>query len=69
MRIVNTDNFNGDYPNESFVNLPPLSNSSTETIALLINKERSGIRASRYWKVVEDDYKLAPTMEDELRNK
>ena len=24
MKIVNTDNFEGDYPNETFVNLPPL---------------------------------------------
>ena len=69
MKIVNTDNLARDYPNESFINLPSLSKDTTEIIALLINEECSGNRASRYWKVVEDDYKLVPTMEDELRNK
>lgn len=68
MRIVNTCNFDRDYPNESFINLPPLSDETAETIAILINKECSGERASRYWKVVKDDYQLAPTMEDDMRN-
>lgn len=69
MKIVNTDNFGGDYPNESFVNLPPLKKSAIKLITFIINKECSGNDASRYWKVVEDSYKLAPIMEDELRNK
>ena len=68
MRIVNTDNFAGEYPNESFVNIPSLSKVNAGFIAQMINEECSGITASRYWKVVENNYKLPPTMEDDLRN-
>ena len=69
MKIVNTDNFNGEYPNESFVDLIFLSKKSAKNIADAINRELSGLHAPRYWKVVDDDYELAPTLEDELRNK
>lgn len=57
-RIVETDNFDGDYPDEQFVNLPYGSKEKMEEICEVINKYCSGDTASRFWKVVEDDYKL-----------
>jgi hypothetical protein len=62
MRIVNTDNFGSDYPNESFV-LHRMNKDAAEEIAEVLNKHFSGPMAPRYWKVVEDDYVLAPGFE------
>lgn len=63
-RIVETDNYGGDYPDESFVeNLPVLyEREQAQTIANAIN---SVIPAShsRYWKVVEMPYTLQPGFE------
>lgn len=59
-RIVETDNYDGDYPNEKFVNLPPMSNEKAEFIASAINR---CLCSSRYWKVVSDDYQLQPGFE------
>lgn len=61
-RIVNTDNFAGEYPDESFV-LHPMRKEAAEAIAEVINKYESGDQCSRYWKVVADDYKLQPGLE------
>jgi hypothetical protein len=63
MKIVETDNMGGDYPSESFVELPVRSKEACEAIAKIINDECSGNYAPRFWKVVEDDYKLAPGFE------
>lgn len=64
MKIVETDNFGGDYPNESFVNIPLVyEETDAQAIADAINKACGGGRAPRYWKVVPDDYKLAPGFE------
>jgi len=58
MRIIETDNHGGDYPDEKFVTLPWLSQESAERIAEAINKELCWQNACRrYWKVVPDDYK------------
>ena len=59
-KIVNGDNFNGDYPNESFVFDSSMSKERAELIALILNAEWSGDDATRFWRVVENDYKLAP---------
>lgn len=62
-RIVDTDNFNGDYPNESFV-----EDAEFETLALAqctadeMNMG-GGPYASRYFKVVEMPYELQPGFE------
>ena len=57
--IVETDNFGGDYPNEKFVNLPCFgSKEAAEGVAKAINDACSGESCPRYWKVVEDGYKL-----------
>lgn len=62
-KIVETDNFGGDYPNESFVNLPPMCSEHAESLAELINEIHSGDGSLRYWKVVEADYVLSPGFE------
>lgn len=60
MKIIHTDNFGGDYPDEKFVTeLPPLSKNDLEAIAAHINI-LSGENSPRYYRVVEDDYKLEP---------
>jgi len=59
MRIVETDNFNGDYPNEKFLNIPNhISYEQAQNICNTINEACSSDRAPRWWKVVDNDYKL-----------
>lgn len=60
MKIVETDNYGGDYPDEKFVNLPPMDIDSANYIAEVINDTLAG---DRYWKVVQDDYELLPGFE------
>jgi hypothetical protein len=55
-RIVATDNFDGDYPNESFHG-PLLSEHHAKTIADLFNGR--AVNPPRYFKVVEMPYELA----------
>lgn len=60
MRIVNTCNFDGDYPNERFVEgLPFVDPATLQQICNLVNTAHS----PRYLKVVEDDYELRPGFE------
>ncbi len=61
--IVNTDNFDGDYPDEKFVeNLPALlSKEHAQRIADAIND--SGPYSPRFFKVVEEGYQLQPGFE------
>lgn len=62
-KIVNTDNFGGDYPNEKFVTgLPCLSEERLQLIADVINAQ-TGRDAPRFYKVVPDDYELQPGFE------
>jgi hypothetical protein len=58
MRIIDTDNFGGDYPNEKF-HLIYMSKETAVKICMLLNDEM-GENSSRYFKVVENDYKLQP---------
>lgn len=60
-RIVDTDNFNGDYPDEKFL-LWPMPRLYCQPIADTLNAW-AGPRAQRYYKVVEDDYELQPGFE------
>lgn len=63
-RIVETDNFGGDYPNEKFVNLPLLTEEDAKYIAEVINRRLCNNDYSpRYWKVVEKNYRLIPGFE------
>jgi hypothetical protein len=63
-KIVNTDNFGGDYPDEHFVNLPPMTREAAQEIADTINRHHcNGGYATRYYKVVPSDYALQPGFE------
>jgi hypothetical protein len=63
-KIVETDNFGGDYPDEKFVNLPFGTKERMQRIADAINNEFcKDDYASRYWKVVDQNYKLQPGFE------
>lgn len=62
MKIVETDNLGGDYPNESFLNLPPMPREYAERVADAINSCFPDT-CHRYWKVVEDNYVLQPGFE------
>lgn len=59
-QIVDTDNFGGDYPDEMFL-LWPMSKDKATRIAFILNE--GGENSSRYYKVVEDDYRLQPGFE------
>lgn len=59
MKIVETDNLDGDYPTERFLNLPHLSEDHAHLIANAINDGFNEYTTyPRYWKVVKDNYKL-----------
>ncbi len=61
MRVVNTDNFGGDYPNEYFVS-PVLTEDAAFALADYLNKDGNDY-SPRYYMVVTDDYVLAPGFE------
>ena len=60
-RVVETDNFGGDYPNERFVSLV-ISTADAVQLAAELNS-KGGDFDPRYFKVVNDDYVLAPPFE------
>lgn len=63
MKLVDTDNFNGDYPDEKFYNLmPDLSLTDARIMAQFINSYY-GPGSPRYCMVVDNDYKLQPGFE------
>ncbi len=69
-KIVDTDNHGGDYPNEKFVEVVltlngrafSLSEKMLKSICQWSN-DRDGDYATRYLKVVKDDYELQPGFE------
>ncbi len=62
MKIVNTCVFGNDYPDEYFINLPPLTKECCQEIADIVNSTQD-VNCTRYWKVVPDNYKLQPGFE------
>lgn len=58
MKIIETDNFDSDYPDEKFVNLPSLPAEKANAVCDIINEMYSGEQSRRFWQVVKDDYKL-----------
>lgn len=58
-KIIHTDNFGGDYPNEKFLEIPPLNEGTANDIARLINGALPS-DTSRYYKAVSVGYKLIP---------
>lgn len=71
--VVNTDQFGGDYPDESFVSWVDSKGShkpyyfhdkeKAESIAEAFNNIYPGPTASRWYKVVEKNYKLSGPFE------
>lgn len=61
-KIVQTDKYGRDYPDEKFVNLQSLPREACTAIAEILN-ECLGPDATRYYKVVNDDYRLSPGFE------
>jgi hypothetical protein len=62
MKIIDTDNFGGDYPDEKVIaeNIKePFASVALEAI----NEKFSGNHAPRHYLLVEDDYELAPGFE------
>lgn len=60
-RIVDTDNFGSDYPTERFL-LWPMREKYAQRITDALNEE-AGAQASRFYKVVDNDYVLQPGFE------
>lgn len=62
MKIIDTDNFGGDYPDEKVI----ADNIKYEPFAKVMCEalnEYTGPNSSRYYRVVEDDYELQPGFE------
>lgn len=67
MKIVNTDNFGGDYPDEKFLTVGnngalTFGKDHAQKIADALNLYAHS-SSSRWWKVVYDDYELQPGFE------
>lgn len=62
-KVVNTDNFDGDYPNEKFVeNVPQMNESEARSLATLLCSFVPEDHA-RHWTAVPADYQLQPGFE------
>jgi len=61
-RIVESDNFGGDYPDEKFVNLPLMDKATCNKICQIVN-DHEGENSSRYYKTVNEEYVLQPGFE------
>jgi len=59
-RVVETDNYGRDYPDEKFSLPYHLRKEDAVAIAAVLN---SGPEGNRYWKVVPTGYELAPGFE------
>jgi hypothetical protein len=60
-RIVDTDSFDGDYPDEKFVG-PIMIRKDCELICEIMNRAE-GPRGPRFYKTVETNYTLVPGFE------
>lgn len=57
MKIVETDNFGGDYPDEKFLNIPSVELEHAKAIVAAINAAfPEGYH--RWWFIAKDDYQL-----------
>jgi hypothetical protein len=62
-KIIHTDNFAGDYPDEKFVTgLPRLNAEQAKVICDAINSTQPET-TDRFYVVVDDDYVLQPGFE------
>lgn len=58
-RVVETDNYGGDYPNERFA----CGVTSEEKAEIIASSFNDAFCDRRFWKVVPDGYKLRPGFE------
>lgn len=63
MKIINTDNFDGDYPDESVVASGITNGLYAEAMCKALNDKFSGELSPRFFKVKPDDYQLQPGFE------
>lgn len=63
MKIIETDNYGRDYPDERFIVALSLPVNAAEEIATILNDHLSGPFSSRYYRAVKDDYQLQPGFE------
>lgn len=64
MKIVDTDNFGGDYPNEKVVASNITNKLLGEIMVKSLNRWSDTTNDyDRYYKLVEDNYKLVPGFE------
>lgn len=59
MKIVDTDNFDGDYPNEKVI-AENIKNLCLAKIMCNALNKQEGEQGLRYYKIVDDDYVLVP---------
>jgi len=62
MKIVDTDNFGGDYPDEKVIASDIKRADHAKVMCDALNLW-SGVGSSRYYMVVQDDYILKPGFE------
>lgn len=58
MKIIDTDNFGGDYPNEKVMAEKVFNKIVGQAMVDGLNTALSGEYAPRFYKLVEDDYIL-----------
>ena len=58
VKIIDTDNFGGDYPNEKIVAENIENRLFAEVMAEALNNKFSGTHASRYYRIVEGGHTL-----------
>lgn len=63
MKIVDTDNFGGDYPDEKVIAEGITNERFAKIMCRALNDSFSGETAMRFYKVVPDDYVLQPGFE------
>jgi hypothetical protein len=61
VKIVDKDNFCGDYPDESFVAENITDSNLASVMCEALNARYSGDHAPRYYQVVPDNYVLVCT--------
>lgn len=63
MKIVDTDNFGGDYPDEKVIAEGITNAGFAEVMVKALNRMAEEMDSNRFYKVVKDDYKLTPGFE------
>jgi hypothetical protein len=62
MKIIDTDNFGGDYPDEKVI-ADNITNKTFGEVMVKALNDYVGEESSRYYQLKEDDYVLQPGFE------